>query len=201
MNLFESLIERLAHADAGVVVLNGAGLILSANASARQMLFADGPNPAGRTFSDALGKNHPLIKLVEELSAHTAAAAPIAEAVWHRDAGPFLLTICRFDEATATDRRLVVVVRDLAPALELLGEARSGYDASELLTRLREMTHQMRGPLQAMKFRLELMSAEPGGDPTRHIARMRDEVGRIDQAIDALLQLFKAGAKPTSAPR
>jgi hypothetical protein len=30
---------------------------------------------------------------------------------------------------------------------------------------------------------------------------MRDEVGRIDQAIDALLQLFKAGAKPTSAPR
>ncbi|HYR80030.1 MAG TPA: ATP-binding protein [Candidatus Dormibacteraeota bacterium] len=86
---------------------------------------------------------------------------------------------------------MLVVLRDLQPVIEL----ETALDASNRLARLGTLisglAHQLRSPLHGMNMRLELLSREAGDVGGKHIERLRHEVTRLDEAVEALLRFMR----------
>jgi signal transduction histidine kinase len=85
------------------------------------------------------------------------------------------------------------MMRDLEPMQEL----ETVVDYSSRLARLGGLiggvAHQIRNPLNAMTLQLELLrqDSEKGNDTGSRISRIRHEIARLDQAVDALLRFMR----------
>jgi signal transduction histidine kinase len=75
--------------------------------------------------------------------------------------------------------------------MNLVLELQTALDYSNRLARLGALisgvAHQLRSPLQSMNLRLELLRDAGLESKDRHIEKMRQEVERLDKAVEALL--------------
>jgi signal transduction histidine kinase len=98
---------------------------------------------------------------------------------------------------------MLVVARDL----KLMRELETVVEHSDRLVRLGSVisgvAHQLRNPLNAMNLQLELLShdIERNANAVRRVRALRDEIERLDRAVDALLRFMRPEPlKPASVP-
>lgn len=173
----------------GVVLLDANGVVLFANEKAQTLLAPRKGKETldGGSVAALLGNSHPVLALVNSTVAGTEAHdVPVALP----EGGSFLVSLFRLGHER-TPAGLVIVLRDLQPVIEL----ETALDASNRLARLGTLisglAHQLRSPLHGMNMRLELLSREAGEAGARHVDKLRREVTRLDEAVEALLRFMR----------
>ena len=196
-NIFRSINDA-------VVLLDAAGAVLFANAEAQERLgLPSGGVAEGKPLKLLLGASHPLIRAIE-----TAAATGIElhDAALDLTGGqtPERLLVSLFALGPGpAPPGMLVVARDL----RLMRELETVVEYSDRLVRLGSVisgvAHQLRNPLNAMSLQLELLShdVERSATAVRRVRALRDEIERLDRAIDALLRFMRPEQlKPASVP-
>jgi signal transduction histidine kinase len=150
-----------------------------------------------------LGGDHPLIRAIETA---TATGIQLRDAAIELTNGPTLerLLVSLFALGQGPQPPgMLVVARDL----KLMKELETVVEHSDRLVRLGSVisgvAHQLRNPLNAMSLQLELLGhdVERSGNAVRRVRALRDEVERLDHAIDALLRFMRPEQlRPASVP-
>jgi signal transduction histidine kinase len=173
----------------GIVLLDSNGVVLFANENAQTLLAPKKEKEAldGASFATVLSSNHPMLALVESaVEGSEAHDVPLVLP----DGVKILVSLFRLGRERIP-AGLLIVLRDLQPVIEL----ETALDASNRLARLGTLisglAHQLRSPLHGMNMRLELLSREAGDVGGRHVERLRHEVTRLDEAVEALLRFMR----------
>jgi signal transduction histidine kinase len=173
----------------GVILLDANGVVLFANEKAQSVLAPKKGKDTleGGTFSTIIDSAHPLLGLVQSAVAGTGAHdVPLVLP----DGANFLVSFFRLGHER-TPAGLLIVLRDLQPVIEL----ETALDASNRLARLGTLisglAHQLRSPLHGMNMRIELLSREVGDAGARHVDKLRHEVTRLDESVEALLRFMR----------
>lgn len=187
MSIFRSINDA-------VLLLDAEGLVRFSNEEAQGRLgLPAGGLAQGKPLAALLGESHPLIRLV-----HTAraAATELRDVALEQGRGkqkiPLLVSIFPLGRNPAHAAQLVIA-RDLNPVRQL----ESVVDYSGRLARLGELisgaAHQIRNPLNAITLELELLSqdARNSRPVEERVHAVREEMARIDQAIEALLRFMR----------
>jgi signal transduction histidine kinase len=187
-----------------VILLDAGGAVLFANAEAQERLgLPAGGLAEGKPLKLLLGGEHPLIRAIETA---TATGIELRDAALElgSDKVPDRLLVSLFALGHGPEPPgMLVVARDL----KLMRELENVVEHSDRLVRLGSVisgvAHQLRNPLNAMSLQLELLShdVERTGNAARRVRALRDEIERLDRAIDALLRFMRPEQlKPASVP-
>ena len=100
----------------------------------------------------------------------------------------------------ADDRTGPVEIRQVAAAFNAMtGRVGTLLDTQRDMTA--EVSHQLRGPLAALRLRLELHRDDVPDDQAADITAMIEETGRLARMLDGLLAVARAEAAPPSPAR
>ncbi|MGO9604578.1 MAG: sensor histidine kinase [Candidatus Binataceae bacterium] len=179
----------------GVVLLDSAGSLLFANREAQSVLgFAKTATVEGHPLSILLRKSHPLVSMAEAALESGSEAQDVALSPGgNGDERASMLVSCFRLGSSRKPVGLLLLLRDMNAVREL----ESVVDYSNRLARLGGLisgvAHQLRSPLHGMNLRLELLrqDAIDGHDIEKHINRLRNEVDRLDQSVEALLRFMR----------
>ncbi len=186
-NIFRSITDALVLLDAG-------GLILFCNGEAQARLgLPSGGLADGKQIRALLGHSHPLIPMLD--SAYSTGNEVHDIAVELNDGpAPIRLLVSIFSLGQGPGPPgVLLIARDLGPVQEL----EHAFDYSGRLARLGGLisgvAHQIRNPLNAMSLELELLGldAQSGRPVEERIRSVRDEIGRLDQVVDALMRFMR----------
>ena len=180
----------------GVVLVDSGGSLLFANREARAVLGLDKTSGVeGRPLGVLLRRNHPLVAMAEAAleSGSEAQDVPMnLSGNGDGDGASMLISFFRLG-AARKPVGLLILLRDMNAVQEL----ESVVDHSTRLARLGGLisgvAHQLRSPLHGMNLRLELLREDAlrGNDIEKHINRLRGEVERLDQSVEALLRFMR----------
>ena len=196
-NIFRSINDA-------VMLLDGAGAVLFANAEAQERLgLPAGGLAEGKPLKLLVGADHPLIRAIETA---TATGIELRDAALELTPGQsserLLVSLFALGHGPEPPGMLVVA-RDL----KLMRELETVVEHSDRLVRLGSVisgvAHQLRNPLNAMSLQLELLSqdVDRNGNGLRRVRALREEIERLDRAIDALLRFMRPEQlKPVSMP-
>lgn len=171
-----------------VTLLDAQGIVLFANKAARDRLAPDASAIEGVALTSILGREHPLVPLVQTTLETGTEAHDVP--VELPNGGKFLVSFFRMGQ----DRKpagLLIVLRDLEPVIELETALDSSTRLARLGTLISGMAHQLRSPLHGMNLRLELLRESRGEGVDRHVDKLRQDVERLDQAIEAILRFTR----------
>jgi signal transduction histidine kinase len=170
-----------------VVLLDANGVVLFMNKEAQERLAPKNSSLEGRSLASALDPGHPLLTLVQSTVAGTEAHdVPVVLPA----GGTYLVSFFRLGRERVP-AGLLIVLRDLTPVIELETALDSSNRLARLGTLISGLAHQLRSPLNGMNMRLELLRHEAGEAGSRHIDKLRHEVTRLDEAVEALLRFMR----------
>jgi len=170
-----------------VVLLDANGVVLFANKEAQERLAPKNDSLEGASLASVLDPEHPLLALVQSTVAGTEAHdVPLTLPA----GGTYLVSFLRLGRERVP-AGLLIVLRDLAPVMELETALDSSNRLARLGTLISGLAHQLRSPLNGMNMRLELLRHEAGDKGAKHIDKLRHEVTRLDEAIEALLRFMR----------
>jgi len=170
-----------------VVLLDANGVVLFANKEAQTRLAPKNGSLEGASLVAALDPAHPLLALVESTVAGIEAHdVPLALPA----GGTYLVSFFRLGRERVP-AGLLIVLRDLAPVIKLETALDSSNRLARLGTLISGLAHQLRSPLNGMNMRLELLRHDAGEAGAKHIDKMRREVTRLDEAVEALLRFMR----------
>ncbi|MGA9724860.1 MAG: ATP-binding protein [Candidatus Binatus sp.] len=170
-----------------VVLLDTNGVVLFANKEAQERLAPKNGSLEGASLAAALGPEHPLLALVQSTVAGTDARdVPLPLPA----GGTYLVSFFRLGRERVP-AGLLIVLRDLTPVIELETALDSSNRLARLGTLISGLAHQLRSPLNGMNMRLELLRHEAGDAGAKHIDKLRHEVTRLDESVEALLRFMR----------
>jgi len=170
-----------------VVLLDANGIVLFANKEAQERLAPKSGPLEGTSLASALDPGHPLLPLVQSTVAGTEAHdVPLALPA----GGTYLVSFFRLGRERVP-AGMLIVLRDLKPVIELETALDSSNRLARLGTLVSGLAHQLRSPLNGMNMRLELLRHEAGDAGAKHIDKLRHEVRRLDEAVEALLRFMR----------
>ena len=170
-----------------VVLLDANGVVLFANKEAQERLAPKNGPLEGASLASALEPSHPLLALVQSTVAGTEAHdVPLALP----PRGTYLVSFFRLGRERVP-AGLLIVLRDLQPVIELETALDSSNRLARLGTLISGLAHQLRSPLNGMNMRLELLRHEAGDAGAKHIDKLRHEVTRLDESVEALLRFMR----------
>src|SRR5271168_1855778 len=170
-----------------VVLLDANGVVLFANKEAQERLAPKSGPLEGTSLVSVLDPAHPLLALVQSTVAGTEAHdVPLALP----GGGTFLVSFFRLGRERVP-AGLLIVLRDLQPVIELETALDSSNRLARLGTLISGLAHQLRSPLNGMNMRLELLRHEAGDAGAKHIDKLRHEVTRLDESVEALLRFMR----------
>ncbi len=169
------------------MLLDANGVVLFANKEAQERLAPKNDSLEGASLASVLTPEHPLLALVQSTVAGTEAHdVPLTLPA----GGTYLVSFFRLGRERVP-AGLLIVLRDLAPVIELETALDSSNRLARLGTLISGLAHQLRSPLNGMNMRLELLRHEAGDKGAKHIDKLRHEVTRLDQAVEALLRFMR----------
>jgi len=170
-----------------VVLLDANSTVLFANKEAQERLSPKSGALEGAAMTSVLGPEHPLLALVQSTTAGTDAHdVPLTLP----EGGTYLVSFFRLGRERVP-AGLLIVLRDLKPVMELETALDSSNRLARLGTLISGLAHQLRSPLNGMNMRLELLRHDAGEAGAKHIDKLRHEVTRLDQAVEALLRFMR----------
>jgi signal transduction histidine kinase len=171
-----------------VTLLDAEGVVLFANKAARDRLAPNAGAIEGVPLTSVLGREHPLLPLVQTTLETGTEAHDVP--VELSDGATFLVSFFRMGQERKP-AGLLIVLRDLEPVIELETALDSSTRLARLGTLISGMAHQLRSPLHGMNLRLELLRESAGEGLDRHVDKLRQDVGRLDEAIEAILRFMR----------
>jgi signal transduction histidine kinase len=171
-----------------VTLLDADGLVLFANKAARECLAPETQSLEGARLEAALGDNHPLVTLVRSTIETGTEARDVP--IDLPQGNSLLVSFFRMGQ-NRKPAGLVIVMRDMKPVLELESALDTSNRLARLGTLISGMAHQLRSPLHGMNLRLELLRDGQGEGIHRHVDKLRQDVTRLDQAIEAILRFTR----------
>jgi signal transduction histidine kinase len=170
-----------------VVLLDTGGVVLFANKEAQERLAPKNSSLEGASLASVLEPAHPLLALVQSTVAGTEAHdVPLTLPA----GGTYLVSFFRLGRERVP-AGLLIVLRDLQPVIELETALDSSNRLARLGTLISGLAHQLRSPLNGMNMRLELLRHEAGEAGAKHIDKLRQEVTRLDESVEALLRFMR----------
>jgi signal transduction histidine kinase len=170
-----------------VVLLDATGVVLFANKEAQERLAAKNGPLEGAPLASALDPGHPLLALLQSTVTGTEAHdVPLALPA----GGTYLVSFFRLGRERIP-AGMLIVLRDLTAVIELETAMDSSNRLARLGTLISGLAHQLRSPLNGMNMRLELLRHEAGEAGAKHIDKLRHEVTRLDEAVEALLRFMR----------
>ena len=178
-----------------VMLLDEEGSILFANDTARALLGLTTQGAIeGLSLSALLDSSHPLLAMVGAALEGNNQARDVAIRVSDAskaERSSLLVSLFRLGQERKA-AGLLIMLRDMGPVRELEDAVQDSNRLARLGGLISGVAHQLRNPLQGMNLRLELLSQEvQGTGADRHIAKLRQEVNRLDQAVEALLRFMR----------
>jgi signal transduction histidine kinase len=172
-----------------IIMLDGSGSILFANVRACETLGLAIDKVEGIALSSVLGEAHSLVGLTVSAMATGAEARDVT--VELPGEVSYLATFFKLGRGR-NPAGLLILLRDLRPVIEL----ETALDYANRLARLGALisgvAHQLRSPLQSLNLRLELLSNDGASEASeRHIERLRQEIHRLDESVEALLRFMR----------
>lgn len=180
----------------GVVLLDAGGSLLFANREARSALGLEKTVAVeGRPLSVLLRRNHPLASMAEAALESGSEAQDVPLSLGDNGDSERASKLVSFSRLGAGRKPvgLLILLRDMNAVREL----ETVVDYSNRLARLGGLisgvAHQLRSPLHGMTLRLELLreDAGRGNDVEKHINKLRNEVDRLDQSVEAMLRFMR----------
>ncbi len=172
----------------GVIMLDASGAVLFASTQALERLSLTGENVEGKPLKSVLGDKHELVNLAASAMETGAEARDVT--IEPTAGSSVLVTLFKLGGGR-TPAGLFIILRDLRSVVEI----ETALDYSNRLARLGALlsgvAHQLRGPLQGMSLRLELLRSDNGERKHRHIERLREEIDRLDSSVEALLRFLR----------
>jgi signal transduction histidine kinase len=182
----EELLSRFHSIDDAVLLLAGEQVIQFANAEAQGRLgLPAGGLAEGKSLRDLLGEDHPLVRLIQSVHSTQSGVYDVAldsPSDHHQVVSAF--PMC---ESSATPG-ILVILRDIGPVREL----EDAVERSALLMRfsglVSDVAREIRSPLSNINSQLSLLceAAEMGQPLEERLEAMRDELERLDKAVEAL---------------
>jgi signal transduction histidine kinase/HAMP domain-containing protein len=170
-----------------VALLDANGTVLFANKEFQERLAPKNGPLEGTALASALDPAHPLLGLVQSTVAGTEAHdVPLTLP----GGGTYLVSFFRLGRERVP-AGLLIVLRDLQPVIELETALDSSNRLARLGTLISGLAHQLRSPLNGMNMRLELLRVEAGEAGSKHVDKLRHEVTRLDEAVEALLRFMR----------
>jgi signal transduction histidine kinase/HAMP domain-containing protein len=170
-----------------VVLLDATGVVLFANKEAQERLAPKNGPLEGAPLASALDQGHPLLALLQSTVTGTEAHdVPLTLPA----GGTYLVSFFRLGRERVP-AGMLIVLRDLKPVIELETAMDSSNRLARLGTLISGLAHQLRSPLNGMNMRLELLRHEAGEAGAKHIDKLRHEVTRLDEAVEALLRFMR----------
>jgi two-component system nitrogen regulation sensor histidine kinase GlnL len=193
MNLdLQGILEALLE---GVVVLDDADRIAFLNSEAMRLLEATGEIPAGQRLSKALGSDHPLCEIVEQVrrarraSIHDEVDFPrrLAESI------PVDISVSMLEETDDSRGGIAIAMRDRSAARSLREEI-SERERQESYGHIAAgIAHEVKNPLGGIRGAAELLQLSAKDDRGRKAAGLIvGEVDRISGLVDELM-IFARG--------
>ena len=170
-----------------VILLDANGAVLFANKEARVRLAPKEEAIEGMALASVLGTEHPLVPLVQTTMETGVEAHDVPLDMTE---GRFLVSFFRMGQERKP-AGLLIILRDMAPVIELETALDSSNRLARLGTLISGMAHQLRSPLHGMTLRLELLRENHGEGADRHIDKLRKDVTRLDQSIEAILRFMR----------
>jgi signal transduction histidine kinase len=171
-----------------ILLLDPSNAILFANQEAREKLPLDADKLEGRPLKSTLGDDHPLVHLVASAIDTGVEAHDVTIELNGGDS--FLVSLYKLGHGR-TPAGLIAVLRDMKPVIELQTALEYSNRLARLGALISGVAHQLRSPLQGMNLRLELLRGAAHDNRERHIDRIRQEVDRLDKAVEALLRFMR----------
>ncbi len=170
-----------------IVLLDANGVVLFANKEGQERLAPKNGSLEGASLAAVLGPGHPLLSLVQSIVAGTEAHdVPLTLPA----RGTYSVSFFRLGRQRVPTG-LLIILRDLMPVIELETALDSSNRLARLGTLISGLAHQLRSPLHGMNMRLELLRSEAGDAGGRHIDKLRHEVTRLDEVVEALLRFMR----------
>jgi len=182
-----------------VMLLDDGGAVLFANDTARSLLGLSNRGAIeGLPLSSLLDPAHPLIAMAGAALEGNTEARDVAIRLPNEtngDLSSLLISMFRLGHERKA-AGLLIMLRDLQPVRELENAVEDSNRLARLGGLISGVAHQLRNPLQGMNLRLELLAQEVSGTTgaDRHIAKLRREVQRLDEAVEALLRFMRPQA-------
>jgi PAS domain-containing protein len=177
-----------------VLLIDSGGKILFANSEAQGRLgLPAGGLAEGRSLDSLLGKDNPLVRIINTAHALGTAVYDVPLDLSDRTTSAhFAASIFLLGKAPV-DTGLLAILRDLEPLRELenvVGESDHLFPLSGLIT---EVTRQIRQPLDAINSQLNLLGGDfnQGRSSEERVNALRIELERLDKAVEALNPFLK----------
>jgi signal transduction histidine kinase/HAMP domain-containing protein len=180
-----------------VMLLDEHAAVLFANDIARSLLNLTNQGAIeGVSLSALLDSAHPLLAMVGPALEGNTEARDVAIRLSDssKDDRSLLVSLFRLGQERKA-AGLLIMLRDMQPVRELENVVEDSNRLARLGALISGVAHQLRNPLQGINLRLELLAQEvngPGAD--RHIIKLRSEVQRLDQAVEALMRFMRPQA-------
>jgi two-component system nitrogen regulation sensor histidine kinase GlnL len=182
---------------AGVVVLDAAGVVEEVNTAASRMLELPARSAAGRTLESVVGANHSMLDLVKGVlrSASSAQASDIT--IERRRDTDLLLdaAVSPLHDLRGDPSGAVLVLRDRAiqKRLQQLEAERERYDSFGRIAA--GLAHEVKNPLGGIRGAAELLAHRATDDKARETSQLIvREVARIASLVDDFMVFARGDA-------
>ncbi|HKD66383.1 MAG TPA: ATP-binding protein [Candidatus Binataceae bacterium] len=188
------LFKALRSMTDAIILVDADAAILFANTEAQTRLELSQNASEGRQLPVALGRAHPLVRMVEAALATGTEAHDVAIDLSNSTQHAVHCLVSIFPLSRGRDAAgLLVTLRDLKPMAELETVVEYSSHLARMGGLISGVAHQIRKPLNVLAIRLEWMRQDSiqGMPLGAHIESIRYEIHRLDRAVEGLLRFMR----------
>jgi PAS domain S-box-containing protein len=186
--------QVVSHLEERLLLINREGRVMLASPDAEQILGVQNTELTGLPIDESLGRDHPLVELVERSFGERRSIPRKTLLVPDGERARQLLASVQYIEDAGEPVGVLVSMRDY----ESFRKYESQWDLSKKLADLGRITsgiaHEVKNPLNAMVIHLEILRSklESGAsDPKPHFEILDSEIKRLDRVVQTFLNFTR----------
>lgn len=186
--------QVISHLEDRLLLINREGRVILASPDAEKLLGARDAEIAGLPIDESLGRNHPVVQLVESALSERRSIVRATLHLPHGERLRQILASVQYIEDGGEPVGALVSLRDF----ESFQKFESQWDLSKRLADLGRITsgiaHEVKNPLNAMVIHLEILRSKlesPTADPRPQIEILDSEIKRLDRVVQTFLNFTR----------
>ncbi|HKV38541.1 MAG TPA: ATP-binding protein [Blastocatellia bacterium] len=187
--------QVISHLEERLLLINRDGRVILASPEAETLLDAQETELTGLPIDETLGRDHPLVQIIERAIAERGSISRVALNVPCGSATRELLVSVQYIEDGGEPVGTLVSLRDF----ESFKKMESQWDLSKKLADLGRITsgvaHEVKNPLNAMVIHLEILRSKiesgNGADPRPQLNILDSEIKRLDRVVQTFLNFTR----------
>jgi PAS domain S-box-containing protein len=186
--------QVISHLEERLLLINREGRVILASPDAEALVGLDSVDWAGLTIAESLGRNHPLVYVVDRAFNERRSIARSSLRMPSNGGWKQVLVSVQYIEDSGEPVGALVSLRDY----ESFQKFESQWDLSKKLADLGRITsgiaHEVKNPLNAMVIHLEILRSkvESGsGDPAPQMEILDSEIKRLDRVVQTFLNFTR----------